>query len=85
MKDKDGDEERLSRTEIERESTDQVASKYESFAPKGPCEEFSFAVPHKVEKSEIEDYFKTMEWRVVAKWLMKALRRGNRRPLHWNE
>lgn len=73
---RDGDDERLSRTEIERESTEQEGSKYESFDPNEPCEEFSFAVRSKVEKAEIEDYFRKMKWRGVPKWLMTALRRG---------
>lgn len=76
VKNKDGDMERLTKTERERESTEQEGSKYESFDPNEPREEFSFAVPNKVEKTEIEDYFRMMEWRGVPKWLMRALRRG---------
>lgn len=75
-KNKVGDAERVSRTEIERESIEQIGSKYESFDPNAPCEDFSFAVPHTVEKIEIEGYFKKMEWRGVPQWLIKALRRG---------
>lgn len=75
-KNKDGDAERLTKAETERESTDQVASKYESFDPNKPCDEFSFAVPNKAEKTEIEDYFRKMERRGVLNWLMGALRRG---------
>lgn len=75
-KNKDGDMERLTKAEIERESTEQESSKYESFDPNEPREEFSFAVPNKVEKTEIADYFRNMEWRRVPKWLMRALRRG---------
>lgn len=76
QKNKDGDMERLTKAETERESTEQEGSKYESFDPNEPREEFSFAVPNKVEKTEIEDYFRKMEWRGVSKWLMRALRRG---------
>lgn len=75
-KNKDGDMERLTKAEIERESTEQGSSKYESFDPDEPREEFSFAVPNKVEKTEIEDYFRKMEWWGVSKLLMRALRRG---------
>lgn len=75
-KNKDGDMERLTKAEIEIESTEQESSKYESFNPNEPREEFSFAVQNKVEKAEIEDYFSKMEWRGVSKWLMRALRRG---------
>lgn len=75
-KNKDGDMERLTKAEIERESTEQESSKYESFDPNEPREEFSFAVPSKAEKTEVEDYFRKMEWRGVSKWLMRALRRG---------
>lgn len=75
-KNRDGDAERLSRTEIERESTEQEGSKYESFDPNEPCEEFSFAVPSKVEKAEIEDHLRKMERRGVRIWLMRALKRG---------
>lgn len=75
-KNKDGDEERLSKAETEKESAEKERSKYESFDPNEPCEGFSFAVPTKGETAEIEDYFKKMEWRGVSKWLMRALRRG---------
>lgn len=75
-KNKDGDMERPTKAERERESADQEGSKYDSFDPKEPREEFSFAVLSKVEKTEIEDYFKKLEWRGVPKYLMRALRRG---------
>ena len=75
-KTRDGDAERLSRTEIERESTEQEGSKYEYFDPNEPREEFSFAVPSKVEKAEMKDYFRKMERRGVSEWLMRALKRG---------
>lgn len=75
-KNKDGDMERLTKAEIERESTEQESSKYESFDPNEPCEEFSFAVPRKVEKTEVDDYFRKMERWGVSKRLVMALRRG---------
>lgn len=75
-KTKDGDVEHLSRTEIERESMEQEGSKYEYFDPKEPCEGFSFAVPSKLEKAEMENYSREMERRGIDKWLMRALKRG---------
>ena len=75
-KNKDGDMERLGKAERERESADQEGSKYDSFDPKEPREEFSFAVLSKVEKTEIEDYSKNLESRGVREYLMRALRRG---------
>lgn len=75
-KNKDKDGERLSRTGVERESAEREESHYRFFDPNAPCKEFSFADVHKVEKSEIEDYFKKLQWKGVAKWLITALTRG---------
>lgn len=68
--------ERLSRTDVERESAEREGSRYEFFNPNAPCEEFSFADLQKVENSEMEDYFKKLEWKGVAPWLILALKRG---------
>jgi hypothetical protein len=75
-KNKGEDGERLSKADIERESAKRERSRYEFFDPNAPCEEFSFADMQKVEKSEMEGYFKRLEWNGVAPWLMMALTRG---------
>lgn len=73
---KDGDNEHLSKTDTERQSAERECSRYESFDPTAPCEEFSFANMQKVEKSEMEDYAEQLAWRGMAKWLMTALSKG---------
>lgn len=73
---KDRDGEPLSKADVERESAEREGSRYEFFDPDAPCEEFSFTDAQKVEKSELEDYFKKLEWKGVAEWLMTMLKRG---------
>ncbi|MCJ1436082.1 hypothetical protein MMC27_005460 [Xylographa pallens] len=75
-KTKDKDDERGSKADAERDSAEREASPFEQFDPDAPCEEFSFADVQKVQKSDMEEYFRQMEWKGVAEWLMKALKRG---------
>lgn len=75
-KNKDKDGERVSKNDIERESADREGSLYEHFDPKAPREEFSFANLQKVEKSEMEGYFRKLTWQGIEEWLMSALTRG---------
>jgi ATP-dependent RNA helicase DDX60 len=75
-KNKGGDWERLSKADIERDSAKQERSCYKFFDPNALCKEFSFVDMHKVEKTEIEDYFKQLEWNRVLLWLITALTRG---------
>jgi ATP-dependent RNA helicase DDX60 len=75
-KDADADIERLSKTDIERESGDREGSQYESFDPDAPCEEFSFADKQKVEAAEMEGFFNKLTWNGVSAWLLTALTRG---------
>ncbi|KAI9783682.1 MAG: hypothetical protein M1839_003530 [Geoglossum umbratile] len=72
----DADGERLSKTDMERESGDREGSQYETFDPDAPCEEFSFADKQKVEVVEIEGYFNKLAWHGVPEWLLTALTRG---------
>ncbi|MCJ1400686.1 hypothetical protein MMC11_003894 [Xylographa trunciseda] len=75
-KTKDKDDERGSKADAERDSAEREASPFEQFDPNAPCEEFSFADVQKVQKSDMEEYFRQLEWKGVAEWLMKALKRG---------
>ena len=75
-KNKDQDGERLSKTDLEKDSADREGSQYELFEPSAPREEFSFADLQKVERTEMEEYFRKLEWKGVAKWLMMLLTRG---------
>ncbi|MCJ1475667.1 hypothetical protein MMC13_004330 [Lambiella insularis] len=75
-KNKDGDGERLSKADAQKDSAEREVSIFETFDPSAPCKEFSFADLTKVEKSEMADYFKKLEWKGVATWLMTALTRG---------
>ncbi|MCJ1394369.1 hypothetical protein MMC18_007247 [Xylographa bjoerkii] len=75
-KTKDKDDERGSKADVERDSAEREGSPFEQFDPTAPCEEFSFADVQKVQKSDMEEYFRQMEWKGVAEWLMKALKRG---------
>ena len=75
-KTKDKDDERGSKADAERDSAEREASPFEQFDPDAPCEEFSFADVQKVQKSDMDEYFRQMEWKGIAEWLMKALKRG---------
>ena len=72
----DKDAERTSKADMERDSAEREVSRYESFDPEDPCEEFSFADITKVLDSEMKDYVKQLEWKGVAGWLILALTRG---------
>ncbi|MCJ1385234.1 hypothetical protein MMC17_008355 [Xylographa soralifera] len=75
-KTKDKDDERGSKADAERDSAEREASPFEHFDPNAPCEEFSFADVQQVQKTDMEEYFRQMEWKGVAEWLMEALKRG---------
>lgn len=72
--DKDG--ERLTKKDMQRESAERDSSQYEQFDPDAPREEFSFANLQKVEKAEMEGYFRKLTWQGIPEWLMRALTRG---------
>jgi len=72
----DKDAERTSKADMERDSAEREGSRYESFDPEAPCEEFSFADMTKVLDSEMKEYVKQLEWKGVAGWLILALKRG---------
>lgn len=72
----DKDAERTSKADMERDSAEREGSRYESFDPEAPCEEFSFADTTKVLDSEMKDYVKQLEWKGITGWLISALKRG---------
>ena len=75
-KTKDKDDERGSKADAERDSAEREASPFEQFDPNAPCEEFSFADVQKVQKADMEEYFRQLEWKGVSEWLTEALKRG---------
>jgi hypothetical protein len=72
----DKDAERTSKADNERDTAEREGSRYESFDPEAPCEEFSFADTTKVQDSEMRDYVKQLEWKGITGWLIDALKRG---------
>ena len=72
----DNDDERVSKLDKQRESGETDVSPFEAFDPDAPWEDFSFADIQKIAKSEMDTYFRQLEWKGVANWLLVALRRG---------
>ena len=72
----DNDDERVSKLDKQRETGETDVSPFEGFDPDAPWEDFSFADVQKIAKSEMDVYFRQLEWKGVANWLLVALKRG---------
>ena len=71
----EGDE-KGSKNDLEREGADDGVSKWESFDPDAPSEDYHFADYTKVLASDLEIYVKQLRRREVPEYLINALARG---------
>ncbi|UPX11156.1 RNA helicase [Ascochyta rabiei] len=72
----DDDEERVSRSDREREAGSAEHSKWDGFDPCAPIDGFHFANAQKLLHSELDVYKQQLRDRGVAEWLVSALSRG---------
>jgi superfamily II RNA helicase len=72
----DGDEEKVSRLDREREAGSAEHSKWDGFDPRAPIKGFHFANTQKLLQSELDAYRQQLRDRGVADWLISALNRG---------
>ena len=70
------DDEPSSKADATRDGANQDKQFYESFDPAEPLEPFSFADIKKYEASELKKDLRTLQWRGVAGWFSRALKRG---------
>ncbi|KAH7409767.1 DEAD/DEAH box helicase-like protein [Phaeosphaeria sp. MPI-PUGE-AT-0046c] len=72
----EGDEERVSKLDREREAGSVEHSKWDGFDPHAPINGFHFANTQKLLRSELDIYKQQLRDRGVAGWLISALSRG---------
>ncbi|KAH7193064.1 uncharacterized protein B0J16DRAFT_300657 [Fusarium flagelliforme] len=66
----------LSKLDLAREEASIEISVWESFDPKAPLDQFSFADTKKAQQSQLNNMVRSLSKDKVASWLVDALRRG---------
>ncbi|CAK7223266.1 hypothetical protein SCUCBS95973_005119 [Sporothrix curviconia] len=74
--DDDDDDGPSSKLDSIRENSSKEASKWDSFDPDAPLDRFSFANYKKLQKSELEEYIKSLERVRLEDYIIEGLRRG---------
>lgn len=74
--DKSRDDPQMSKMEKTRSQANVDSSPWESFDPKAPLEQYSFADKTKMSNSELEQLLESLSVDMVAPWLSEALKRG---------
>ncbi|KAF1821942.1 P-loop containing nucleoside triphosphate hydrolase protein [Dissoconium aciculare CBS 342.82] len=75
-KDDDGDADRTSKLDLQRDAFSSDDTKWESFDPEGPLEGYHFADLAKAQRSDLEVYVRQLRFKDVPEYLIKALGRG---------
>jgi hypothetical protein len=70
------DEEGGSKIDRMRDESSDGASFYDSFDPNAPHDEFSFANPKQLQKSELEDFIRQLKRKNIGEELIDLLKRG---------
>jgi hypothetical protein len=75
-KDDDGDADRTSKLDLQRDAFSSDDTKWESFDPEGPLEGYHFADLAKAQRSDLEVYVRQLRFKDIPEYLIKALGRG---------
>lgn len=73
---KDDEEGLGSKADRVQDAANSEASPFANFDPEDPVDGFHFAAKHKIESSELNQYFDQLKRRGVSPWLTEALTRG---------
>lgn len=72
----DGEGDRTSKSEQQRDAANSDYSVFDGFDPEAPVDGFHFADHKRLQTSELEDYVKQLGRRNVQQWLIDAVSRG---------
>lgn len=75
-KDEQGDSQRVNKMDVLIAGLNIEVSKWESFDPLAPLENYSFADHSKLMTSEFEEIIGKLKWEKLAPWMTEALHRG---------
>ncbi|KAG9254633.1 DEAD/DEAH box helicase [Emericellopsis atlantica] len=76
VKGEDGDANRMDKLAIIKNEANAEVSKWESFDPNAPLEQYSFADHSRLQRSEFDEMLRKLEWEKLSPWLTDALHRG---------
>lgn len=75
-KTKGDDDEGGSKTDRMRDEASDGASIYDMFDPEAPQADFTFANPKQLQKSELDEYVRSLRWKRIPEELIQLLQRG---------